>query len=201
MRAGRNAYLTAIHAALNNLVRQRIAQNNQDPISPAEIEAIKNAVKPAVESAIRSSLSFWDSLKNQDDLIAFGHVAFIGSDITTRDFTFPELQGGSNRFVLNGSMRVRPTRPIFDRCAAPRAALQAQKAEIQGLQSMRHGLQQQLQTASPAAKPAIIDQVQALAVAIAEREAELPALEAALRACETRFQDVFHDFDLVVVER
>jgi hypothetical protein len=79
--------------------------------------------------------------------------------------------------------------------------LQAQKAEIHGLQSMRHGLQQQLQTASPAAKPAIINQIQALAVAIAEREAELPALEAALRACETRFQDVFHDFDLVVVER
>lgn len=195
MIAGRNAYLTAIHKALNDLIRQRIGDANQGPIAPAEIKAIVDAVKPAVESAIRSSLSFLDGFKNQDDQLGFGHVAFMGSEIQTRDFTFPELGSGSNRFVLNGSMTVAPTRPVFDRCAASRAAVQAQRNQIKGLQLFRASLQQQLQTAPPQAKPALIAQIQALAVEIAREEAELPPLEAALSACEHRFDHVL-DLDL-----
>lgn len=199
MRAGRNAYLSAIHAALNDLVRQRISSQNQGSITDAEVKAIAAAVKPAVESAIRSSLSFWDTFDNQDDQLGFGHVAFTGSDIRTRDFTFPELGNASNRFVLNGSMKVTPSRPTFDRCAAPRAALAAARNQIHGLQTLRASLQGQLQTAPPQVKAILVDRIQALAAEIAQREAELPALEAALRACEDRFDIVVHDFDLDVL--
>lgn len=198
IRAGRNAFLTGMHEQLNQLIRQRIAAFDARPVTPDEVAAISLAIEPSVESAIRSNLSWWEKLTgNQDDLIGFAHVAFSGSEIRTRDFTFPEIADESrkNRFVLSGRMTVEPTRPTFDRCAAPRAAVVAKHNQISALHTMRTVLQQQLQTAPPQAKAAIVAQIAALGDQIVQAEAELAPLQAALASCENRFRDLHGDLD------
>lgn len=188
MRAGRNTYATGIHQELNKLVKERIKTLNREPVTQAEIDAIHDAIEPKITSAVRSNLTFRQQIfGNQDDTLGFAHVAFIGDEIQTKDFEFPELadRGRSNRFVLSGSLTVGPVPPPpVDRCATFRAAVQAKRDEIKGLQSLRAGLQLQLQTATPQAKPAIVQQITRVGAQIAQAEEELRQREARLRFCE-----------------
>jgi hypothetical protein len=81
-----------------------------------------------------------------------------------------------------------PTRIAF-KLGRPteRDAVAAAEA-VKGLRIRRQGLQTSLQTASPAAKPAIIDQIQHLsAVETPAAEAAVEQAKAALQTCLDRF--------------
>lgn len=202
--AGRNAYMSGIHEELNDLVRARIQTLDTSSVTPEEADALAEALRPIVKDAIASRLSFWQKLlDNQDDLIGYTYVAFTGADIVTRQLVFPliPIDGVANRYALNGQMTVEPTqpRPVFDRCARPRRALQAKEDEVEGLQHMRQALQLQLQSAPPSHKAVLVQRITALAAQITGLEAELPALRAALAACEERFRGVVVDVDDIVV--
>mgnify|MGYP001594798724 CR=1 FL=1 len=191
---GQRAYAVEIHKQLNDLIKKRIPTLDSSPVKEEEIKIIKDAVQSKAKSAVKSSLTLRQKLfGNQDDFLAFAHVAFVGKDeLVTKNFDFPELFNGdtpeksSNRFVLSGSLTVGPVPPPppADPCADEKAALQKKKDEIKGFQLMRESLQKQLQTAGPAQKPGIIQQIKATADKITQLEAELPGLEAAVKACE-----------------
>lgn len=207
--AGRRAYADEIHKQLNALIKERIKILDKSPVNEQEIKTIKDAVKSKVKSAIKSKLSLGQKLfDNQDDMLGFAHVSFVGAEeLVTKNFDFPELFDGDdaassgNRFVLSGSLTIGavPPPPPPDPCAAQRAALQKKKDEIKGFQLMRQSLQLQLQTAGPAQKPGIIQQIKATGDKITQLEAELPALEAALKNCENGpFGDVKVDPPVVI---
>ncbi len=202
--AGRNAYMAGIHEELNDLVKARIQALDTSPVTPAEADALAEALRPIVKNAIASRLSVWQKLfDDQDDLIGYTYVAFTGGDIRTRGLEFPAIpvDGGANQYGLTGRMTVEPTRPqpVFDRCARPRQALRALEDEIDGLQGIRHALQLQLQTAPTSHKAVLVQRITDLGAQITALEAELPALRAALTACEQRFGGVVVDFDDIVV--
>lgn len=114
MFAGRNVYAEGIHEQLNKLIKERIRTLNRGPVTDAEVRAIRDAIAPRVGSAIASNLTLRQKLfGNQDDQLGFAHVTFIGNEITTRNFQFPEFvePGGKNRFVLNGSLNVAGVGP------------------------------------------------------------------------------------------
>ena len=57
--AGRNAFISGFRERLNNLIRTRIQAQDKSPVTPQEAQAIADAVKPQIEAAIKSRLSFW----------------------------------------------------------------------------------------------------------------------------------------------
>ena len=71
--------------------------------------------------------------------------------------------------------------------------LNAKKAEIEGLQTRRSLLQTELQHATPQQKAAIVAEIGATNDAIADAEAEVPALQAVLDACIARHGGHLHD--------
>lgn len=200
--AGRNAYLSGVHEALNDLVKARIQNLDTSAVTPEEVKAIADAVKGAVVDAIASRLSIWQKLfDDQDDLIGYTHVAFIGPEIQTRPLVFPAVaNGAANRYALTGTMTVQPSQsnPTTDLCAGPRQALRAKEDEIRGLQLQRQHLQQELVHAPTNQKAALVRMIVALGERITALEAELPALQAALKACQDRFTIVDHP-DVVVI--
>lgn len=197
---GRIAYSKEIEKQLNDLVNARVLAGDFGPVTDAEIDAIRAAVKSKVEDAIGSNQSIWDIFRNQDDQVGFTFKTFSGSEITAQFFDFPEIRSedSTNRYVLSGSLSVGaiPVDPV-DLCATPRAALKAKQNEVKGLQTRRGVLQSQLQHATPQQKAAIVAEIGATNDLIAQAEAELPALQAALDACIARFGDRLDD---VVIE-
>ncbi|HEV2862476.1 MAG TPA: hypothetical protein VGX48_15795 [Pyrinomonadaceae bacterium] len=186
--AGRNAFATGIHQELNKLIKERIRTLERGPVTDEEVKAIRDAIEPKVESAIRSRLSLRQKLfGNQDDVLGFAHVTFIGDEIQSKDFEFPELaeRGGGNRFVLSGRLGVAPVGPPpFDPCADRRAGVQDKRDQLNGLNIRLRSLQQELQTAPPQAKPAIVKQITALGPEITRAQEELERAERSLRKCE-----------------
>jgi len=198
--AGHTAYAKEINKQLNALVKKRIATVNTQDITAAEIKVIRDAVKSKVKSAIKDNLSLGEKLfDNQDDLLGFTFVNFVNDAIQPRTFEFPEIfegdnqQTSSNRYVLSGSVTTGPVPPDpVELCPDQKAALNAKRQEIKGLQSEVRSLQQQLATAPTQAKGDIIDAMEAARAEITEAEAELPGLEAALRVCVAKHHNVTH---------
>jgi hypothetical protein len=192
MDAGLRAFADAMHKTLNDLIRKRIRTIDRGPVTTEEADAIRDEVESKVKAAIKSNLTLGQKLfDNQDDVLGFSHMAFIGSEIQNRSFDFPEMVQRNilgairNQFVLSGSLTVGPVPPdTVDVCATQRAAVQAKRDEIKGLQNMKAVLQQQLQHATPQAKAAIVQQITATSAKITQAESELPPLVAALEACE-----------------
>lgn len=189
MQAGHRAYSKAVHEALNNLIRERIRMLNQEAVTDEEVNAIRNAIEPKVKSAIKSDLKVWDFFDNQDDIVGVSHVAFIGDELQSKEFEFPELvgPGSKNHYVLSGSLTVGPVPdvpPNRPRCAELRAAMQAQRDEVQALQTTIAQLQQELRNAGPLEKPDIVRQIAEARGEIPRAKEELQRREAALRACE-----------------
>ncbi|RJF90774.1 hypothetical protein [Sphingomonas cavernae] len=191
---GRIAYSKEIEVQLNALAHRRIQMQDFGPITDAEINAIRDAVKSKAEAAIGSNQSIWDFFRNQDDTIGFAYKVFqypvsdpaTDAEIRFQYFDFPEItSGSSDRFVLSGGLSLGPvtTTPV-DRCAGPRAALKAKMDEIAGLRKRVSLLQQQLHRATPQQKAAIVDQISETNAAIDQAEAQIPALQAALDACQ-----------------
>jgi hypothetical protein len=193
---GRIAYSKAIEEALNTLFTQRIQSGNTDNITDAEIAAIKSAVKSKVESAIGSNQSIWSKLfTDQDDNLGFAFKIFTHRDTNPNDsniqfqfFDFPEMKSGSNRFILSGGLSLGPvpTQPT-NLCAAPLAALNAKTEEIKSLQNRRSLLQAQLHHATPQQKPGIVDAINETNALITQAEEQLPGLQAAVDACQSRY--------------
>jgi hypothetical protein len=189
--AGHTAYAKEINKQLNALVKKRIAALDTSDIKNAEVKVIREAVQSKVKSAISDNLSIGEKLfDNQDDLLGFTFVNFVNDAIQTRTFDFPEIFEGdkqatsSNRYVLSGTVTAGPVPPDpVELCPKQRAALKAKLQEIKGLESEVVSLQQRLATATPQQKPGIIDAIHTTNAEIAKAEAELPTLEAALKAC------------------
>lgn len=202
---GRIAYAKEIEKQLNDLVAARVLAGDFGPVTDEEIDAIRAAVQAKVEEAIGSDQSIWDIFRNQDDQVGFTYKAFSGPEIAAQFFDFPEITSddSTNRYVLSGSLSVGaiPTDPV-DLCATERAAVKAKQDELQGLQTRRSLLQGQLQHATPQQKAAIVAEIGATNDLIAQAEAELPPLEAALDACIARHRgpqdDVVVDQPIVV---
>ena len=184
---GRIAYAKAIDAELQALVNGRIRSGNFEPISQAEIDAIKKAVAGKVESAIASNQSIWNAFRDQDDEIGVSFKAFTDTEIRFQYFDLPDFVSGGNRFRLTGSLSLGPV-PVapVDLCARPRAALAAKQQEIAGLQARRSMLQSQLQHAAPAQKAALVAEINQTAALITQAEGQLLPLKAALDACQSR---------------
>lgn len=128
---------------------------------------------------------------DQDDIVGFVYKLFTATDATHSDikfqyFDFPEItSGSSNRFTLTGRLSLGPIpTPPVDLCAAQRAALKAKTDEIHSLQTRITLLQNQLQHASPQQKAAIVREITATGDLLTQAEAQLPALQTALDACQ-----------------
>jgi hypothetical protein len=193
---GRIAYSKEIDAQLNALLERRILAGDVSDISDEEIEAIRVAVKAKVEEAVMSNQPIW-SVFTQDDNVGFTHRSFLNSidpetdpEIVFQYFDFPEIKSddSSNRFVLSGALSIGPvpSDPV-DLCASQRAALNAKKEEVASLQARVTLLQNELHHATPQQKPAIIDEIEATQELVAQAEAEVPPLQAALDACIEHF--------------
>lgn len=189
--AGHLAYKKEIDKQLNALVSKRISDVDKSDIKEAEIKVIREAVKSKVKSAIKDNLSTRQKLfDNQDDFVGVTFVNFVNDDIQSKTFNFPAIfegdnpQSSVNRYVLSGSVTSGPVPadPV-ELCPTQRAAVNAKVQEIKGLQSVVLSLQRQLATAPTQAKADIVDEIEATRVDITKAEAELPALEAALRVC------------------
>jgi hypothetical protein len=186
---GRIAYSKEIEKQLNDLVLQRVHDNNFGPITPQEIEAIRRAVKSKVEDAIGSNQGIWDFFTNQDDNVGFTYRTFTGPEIQFQFFDFPQIANGnrSDLFTLSGGLSIGPMiNDPADRCAVPRAALKAKQDRISGLHTRVTLLQSQLHQAAPGQKAAIVAEIGATNVLITQAEAQLPALQASLDACTSR---------------
>lgn len=211
---GRIAYSKEMEKQLNALMKKRIQAGDSGPLTDAEKEAIKSAVKSKVTDAVASHQGVFDIFRDQDDALGFTHKIFpegTGGTIKSETFDFPEITTTrtrtvnvgdtfppvtivtvTDRYILSGEVSVAAVPPdTVDLCAAPRAALEAKRQEIKSLQVRVTLLQQQLQHATPQQKPAIIRQITETNAEIDQAEAQLPALEAALTACI----DHFHNHD------
>ncbi len=200
---GRIAYSKEIDKQLNDLVKKRILAGDFGPVTDEEINTIRKAVKAKVEEAIGSNQTIWNIFTNQDDNIGFTHKGFTDSEIQFQYFDFPEIvsDDSSNRFVLSGGLSIGPvpTDPV-DLCATQRAAVKAKKDEINSLQTRVTLLQDQLHHATPQQKAAIVAEIKATNGLIAQAEAELPTLQAALDSCISHHHghDVHIDPTIVV---
>ena len=189
--AGHRAYKKEIDKQLNALVNKRISKVDKSDIRPEEVKVIREAIESKVRSAIEDNLSFRQKVfDNQDDLVGFTFVNFINNAIRTRTFDFPEIfegdnrQSSSNRYVLSGSVASGPVPPDpIELCSKQRAALNAKRQQIKGLESSVESLQRQLATATPQQKPGIRAAINETNAEIDVAELELPALEAALKKC------------------
>ena len=196
---GRIAYSKEMEKQLNALMQKRIVMGDTDPVTDDEKDAIREAVTSKVSSAIGSHQGVFDIFRDQDDNLGFTHKIFPegeGATIGATTFDFPEIITTrkniigttvvTDRYVLSGEVTVAavPQNPV-DFCPRQRAALEAKRQEIQSLHTRRTLLQQQLQTATPQQKSAIVQQIKATNAEIDKAEAQLPALEAVLKACES----------------
>jgi hypothetical protein len=207
---GRIAYSKEMEKQLNALMQKRIQNGDSGPITDDEKEAIKSAVTAKVSDAIGSHQSLFDIFRDQDDPLGFTYKILPdvpGGSIQATSFDFPEITTtktvklGSglppvtlvtDRYLLSGEVTIAAVPPTtVDLCAAERAALEAKRQEIKGLQGRVTSLQMQLQHATPQQKPAIIHEIAETNGEITQAEAQLPALEAALAACIDRFH--LHD--------
>jgi hypothetical protein len=213
---GRIAYTKEMEKQLNALMTKRIQTNDSGPITDPEKETIRSAVTSKVKDAVGSHQGIFDIFRDQDDALGFTHKILPdgpGDTIHAETFDFPEItttkKGGfpphaivTDRYVLSGEVTVTAVPPdTVDLCAVPRAALEAKRQQIKGLQLRVSSLQQQLQHATPQQKPAIIHLIKETNAEITAAEAQLPALEAALQACINHFhiQDNIDPTDVVVV--
>ncbi len=203
---GRIAYSKEMEKQLNALMQKRIQTGDRSPITEAEKNAIKAAVTAKVSDAIGSHQSAFDLFRDQDDPLGFTYKILPdtpGGPIQAGAFEFPEITTTktvtlghglppatvvTDRYLLSGEVTITAVPPeTVDLCATPRAALEAKRQEIKGLQRRVQSLQFQLQHATPQQKPAIIHEITATNAQITQAEAQLPALEAALQACIDRF--------------
>jgi hypothetical protein len=193
---GRIAYSKEIEKQLNALMVKRIQKNNSDPLTEAEKETIKAAVTSKVTSAVGSHQGIFDIFRDQDDNLGFTHVIFPGQPgetIHATTFDFPEIVTTrvvgpiatvTDRYVLSGAVTIAAVPgDTVDLCARQRATLEAKRQEIKSLQNRKTLLQQQLQTATPQQKSGIVQAITATNAEIDKAEAQLPALEAALKTC------------------
>ncbi len=196
---GRIAYSKEIDKQLNDLAKKRILAGDFGPVTDDEINAIKSAVLAKVEDAIGSNQSIWNVFTNQDDNLGFAYKVCTDSQIQFGYFDFPEIISGDSkdRFVLSGGISIGPvpTDPV-DLCATPRAVLNAKKNEITSLQHRVTMLQDELHHATPQQKSAIIAEIKETNGLIAQDEAEVPALQAALDSCISRLHDHLHDVNI-----
>lgn len=202
---GELAYAKEMEKQLNDLVQKRIRTGDTGPLTDAEIQAIKKAVTSKVTDAVGRHQTAFDIFRDQDDNLGFTFKLFpenLGDPIvpvkfdfpdfvTTRTVSpgppFPSFTTETDRYVLSGEITVGPVPPpVVDVCKRQRAALEAKRQQIQGLQTRVQLLQTQLQNATPQQKSAIVQQINATNAEITKAEGELPPLEAALKACEAR---------------
>ncbi len=120
-----------------------------------------------------------------DDSVGFAFMTFSGPALVDRSFDF-NLNSSSEQWSLSAALQVSRT---FVLCRAERDAAAAAQAVVQGLQTRRATLQDQLHHATPQQKPTIVDQITHIAeVELPAAEAALAQAEAALQACLARFE-------------
>jgi hypothetical protein len=188
---GRIAYSKEIEVQLEALGKARIFSGDFGPLTDAEAKALQDAVTDKVKSAVARGQNIGGLFRNQDDNLGFTFKTFThhegdpNTEIRNQSFDFPVIDNKKgDQFILSGTMSLgRVPRPPIVFCRAQRDALQAKRDQIHSLGNLVASQQAQLQHASPQAKPAIIDQIEATNAQIAAAEAELPALQAALDAC------------------
>jgi hypothetical protein len=92
---------------------------NLEAVTDEEVSPIRNAIEPKVKSAIKSKVKIWEIFDDQDDMVGFSHVAFIGDELQSKEFEFPEFvgPGSKNHYVLSGSLTVGPVPPDRPCCA------------------------------------------------------------------------------------
>jgi hypothetical protein len=184
---GRIAYSKEIDKQLNDLIHQRLSSGDFGPVTDDELRSIRAGVQAKVEEAVGSNQTIWNFFTNQDDNLGFTFRGFADSEIQFQYFDFPEItsDSSSDRFVLSGGLSIGPipTDPV-DLCATQRAAVNAKKNEVASLQGRVTLLQDQLHHATPQQKSAIVAEINATNDLITQAEGALPALQAALDACQ-----------------
>lgn len=215
---GRIAYSKEMGKQLNALMKKRIQTNDMSDITDAEKETIRKAVSSKVSDAVGSHQGLFDIYRDQDDSLGFTHKILpdtAGGTIQPGRFDFPEITTikktpfGSveiltvtDRYVLSGEVTVEAvgSNPV-DPCLAQRAAVEAKRQEIKGLQLRITSLQKQLKTATPQQRAAIVQQITETNAEITAAEAQLTSLKAALTRCieDPRIHDHGGLQDVVVV--
>ncbi len=190
---GSIAYSKEIDVQLNAWMEQRSANVNVSPITNAEINTIRSNVRAKFDTAIASDQSIFRLLfRDQDDNIGFTQATFANSDIKFRFFDFPEIGNKtSDRFVLTGRLNIEaiPAEPVI-LCKAQREALKAMTDRIHSLELRKSFLQDDLHNAAPGQKADIVISIEETSQLIAQAEAKIPGLQAALDACMPNVVDV-----------
>lgn len=187
---GTKAVLDHVTERAVNFVRNRLAEcrqgnGNRSDLRSAFVNQLDLAGAEVSALSITERIVTRLSSGSFDDSIGLAFQTFSGAAIAARDLTF-DVGSNSEAFTLTGSLK--RTLVLPPRCQAERDALAQAEARVNGLHLQRQSLQQQLHTATPQQKPALIDLIQKIAeVDLPAAEAAMAAAKAALDACLASF--------------
>jgi len=195
IKAGYSKYRETIASELNTLIKSRLAQLNTTDLTEAEVEVLKEKVQSAVESEIKDNLSIWQKIRGsrrQDDSIGVSYAVLTGSEIQSNPnihlpaiiVSFLNNSLITQNYELAGDLKITNIPlPSFDPCAPYKTAVAHKQKEIDGASALIRSLQQQLQSASPGAKPGLIRMIDAEQDKARLLRAELEVLEQRLQNC------------------
>jgi hypothetical protein len=198
IQAGYQAFLDELKLRLgHNILALKDATEDQ---KNAIIAQIQNQVTGRVTSAVRGALTTGQKIRvrlgflNMDDFMASQTRHF--TDLTPQDFTLRfEGDSGDPRppstaspvavrfpivYEIDGRVSVSPI--TVDPCQANVDAVAAAEAKVRGLHLQVQSLQQQLQSATPQQKPAIVALIRKI------NEQDIPAAEQAVERAKQRLQ-------------
>jgi hypothetical protein len=197
MRNAHNIFRQSVTTELNQFVNE----NGATRPSEEQVKAIASAIERTTSGAVRSQIHGFDIFLSHDSFLGYTFTLLVGSEVTNpngnnlifplieKDEFRPSFTGGPpvkvghQRYeIVGGRLTVEPFVP--DPCAPQVLALNRALAAVQQIQQSIRTLQEQLSSASPAEKRAILQEVREI------RATELPpALDAvdlaqeALAAC------------------
>lgn len=106
-RSARTAFLASLHEGLNEMVRARVGMGAGE--ASQEVEAVRESLEPIVSSAIRSTLSLWDQLRERR-LPMVGFCIVGGAEIHDQEFSTASFTdtAGTGDYRVTGHLRVHP---------------------------------------------------------------------------------------------
>ncbi len=190
LEAGFRAYSSELQKAVEaNLLTLRAAQGDPDA-EKAVRDVIEKRVKDKVESSIKDALSTSQKLRiglgtlNMDDVVGSDSESLgaVGQTASTKAFSLAfSNKSGSESYEILGNLDIKPV-PV-DLCQTQVNAVRAAQRAIDDINNRIHSLQEELQTASPLAKPQLIALIQQERQELAPATVVLQKAKQALQAC------------------
>lgn len=197
IQAGFDEYRETIASELNVLIKARLAKLDTSALSDDEITALEEKVQLAVESEIKDNLGLWEKIRGsarQDDSLGVSYIVLMGSQIQSNPnihlpaiierVSLGNISAITQSYELAGALQITNIPlPTFDPCASHKTAVADKQKEMDAASALIRGLQQQLHSVSPGAKPGLIRMIDAEQDKAKLLRAELEVLEQRLQDC------------------